>query len=378
MGGGWRLILLTKTTMSPFLPPEILDLVVDHLHHERTTLRTCCLVSKSWVSRAQSHIFADISFWSRESIKFWMKAFPDPSNSPAHHTRSLRISALAVASVASQDARPWLRSFQLVVTLSVDGHRMDGGFSEVIDLICSFPLLEDLFLWFSASDNSVDHDWDTPSPSPKLNGTLLLKRGGSCLIIPRLLRLPGGLHFTQIQVSCPVDDSGSIPDLVLRCSDTLESLHIRYYPIRAFSPTLAADTYLIATTVSGTSRKPSPLDLSKATRLKNVDFQSNVADIQWITKSLGSAGFESLRKAKITASLPINFADQIEGVLHRELVDLDRLLVELWTLRSVALWVRCENAGGRNLLPEITSREGVRLLEDYTAVHLRYPSDIDM
>ena len=347
--------------MSPSLPPEIFDLIVDHLYYEWTALRTCCLVSKSWVPRARRHLFAQISLWSRGSVQSWMEAFPDPSNSPAHHTRSIRLSALAITLMTSQEVRPWLRSFQLVVTLSVRGYRMDGGFSEVIDLICSFPLLEDLFLWFSAPDNRVDNNWDTPSTSPKLNGTLLLKRGGSCLIIPRLLRLPGGLHFTQIQVSCPVDDSESIPDLVLKCSDTLESLHVRYYHIRAFSPTDAADTYLIVTTVLGTSRKSSPLDLSKATKLKNVDFRSDMPDVQWITKSLESVEFESLRQVNITVNLPTDFTHPIVGVFHRELVDLDRLLVELWTLRSVALHVRCGNVGGRSLLPEIATREGVLL-----------------
>lgn len=31
------------------LPPKMLDLIVDHLHNKRETLRQCCLISKSWV-----------------------------------------------------------------------------------------------------------------------------------------------------------------------------------------------------------------------------------------------------------------------------------------------------------------------------------------
>jgi len=66
--------------MSPDLMPELLDLIVDHLRGELTTLETCCVVSKSWVPRAQKHLFAHVEF----HVELWKKAFPDPS------TRHLR------------------------------------------------------------------------------------------------------------------------------------------------------------------------------------------------------------------------------------------------------------------------------------------------
>ncbi|KAF9644805.1 hypothetical protein BDM02DRAFT_3066647, partial [Thelephora ganbajun] len=57
---------LTQTTMSnPYhvcLPPEILDYIVDFLHDTPETLKQCCLVSKSWVSRTRKSLFADIEF----------------------------------------------------------------------------------------------------------------------------------------------------------------------------------------------------------------------------------------------------------------------------------------------------------------------------
>jgi len=51
-----------ETTMSRSLPPEILDLIVDHLHDEPTALKACCLVSKSWVPRTWNHLFALVEF----------------------------------------------------------------------------------------------------------------------------------------------------------------------------------------------------------------------------------------------------------------------------------------------------------------------------
>ena len=134
---------LVETKMSPSLPSEILDLIVDHLCRERNTLKTCCLASKAWVPRTRRHLFAHVYFQFRISILRWMQLFPDPSNSPAHHTRSLRISAPVLSLMTSSDARPLVCSFRFVVRLQLGGYRRDE-FLKAVDIICSFPLLEDL------------------------------------------------------------------------------------------------------------------------------------------------------------------------------------------------------------------------------------------
>ena len=72
------------------LPPEILDLIVDNLRDDEATLESCCLVSKSWISRTRRHLFAHVEFESTECpIHLWMKTFQDPSNSPTCYTRRL-------------------------------------------------------------------------------------------------------------------------------------------------------------------------------------------------------------------------------------------------------------------------------------------------
>ena len=223
--------------MLPSLPPEIIDLIVGHLYYKRTTLKACCLVSKSWVSRTRRHLFARVDFRLPQSIESWMKVFPDPSNSPAHHTRTLHVDASAVILMANSDTRPLVRSFHSVTALSVRGYWRDGGFSEVVELICSFPLLKDLWLQFSVMDGNIGTNvwFYTPSTSPKLNGSLVLMKSVVGSIVPRLLHLPGGLHFARIVVSCSIKYTESVPDLVSGCSDTLESLQISYYHMGAFS-----------------------------------------------------------------------------------------------------------------------------------------------
>lgn len=66
------------------VPPEMPDLIIDHLYDDPTALKTCCIVSKSWVPRTRKQLFARVKFDSTGfRFKLWKKAFPDPSNSPS-------------------------------------------------------------------------------------------------------------------------------------------------------------------------------------------------------------------------------------------------------------------------------------------------------
>jgi len=107
--------------------------------------------------------------------------------------------------------------------------------SEVFDLVCSFPCLEDLAL--DSFGYVQDGPWNTPSTSPRLTGSLEL-RGmveGMQSITRGLLDFPNGLHFTTIIVTWIVEeDVWSTVDLVSRCSDTLQSLTIMNTPFGGF------------------------------------------------------------------------------------------------------------------------------------------------
>ena len=114
---------------------------------------------------------------------------------------------------------PTLRSLRLRLT--------NIPLSEVFNLICSFPLLEDLGLFTYGAVSDID-DWDPPSTSPKLIGSLEIG-GGVLPVARRLCDLPGGLRFSKITLSCGKEDFTSTMDLVSRCSDTLESFTIYSY-----------------------------------------------------------------------------------------------------------------------------------------------------
>ena len=251
--------------MSRSLPQEILDLIIDNLHHEPTTLNTCCLVSKSWVPRARKYLFVRIKLNPLgRHLKQWRETFPDPTNSPAHNTRTLFICHPMLITAAPAET---LLTFCGVVHLDVDTDLLNDravslvpllGFSPAIrslrltfaslpnstifNLACSFPLLEDLAL-ISRARRLRHVAWSSTSTPPRFTGSLELRlMEGIYPTVLLLLDLPNGLHFTAIAVPWFSDrDVESTMDLVSRCSDTLESLTITNCLSGTFSSTFVPD-----------------------------------------------------------------------------------------------------------------------------------------
>jgi len=108
----------TRTTMSTaHLPPELLDHIIDLLHDSRAALRNCCLVSKSWIPRTRSHLFADIKFNTEGKLESWEEIFPDPSTSPARYAKTLTIGCFQVFTAADAETGGWISSFSYVERL---------------------------------------------------------------------------------------------------------------------------------------------------------------------------------------------------------------------------------------------------------------------
>ena len=260
-----------ETTMLPSLPPEILDSIVDHLYGQPSELKACCLVSKSWVPRARRNLFAQIEFTSGQyPIRSWMNAFPDPSSSPGHHTRSLHLFDLNTIIAASLVAPTWVRHFCHVEKLHVANIALDdptpvslvqlyglsptlkylilfnvsAPISEVLNLICSFPLLEELRFNHVTTWSDVDGR-DIPSTSPGPTRSLhLIDQNGS--VTRELSKLPNDLHFARIAVLGYVENAKSLTDLILGCSDALESLSVAYYSPSVLSFAPLTERYLTA------------------------------------------------------------------------------------------------------------------------------------
>ena len=46
---------------TPYLPQELVDHIIDHLHDDRLTLNNCSLVSRAWLPTSRLHLFAKVS-----------------------------------------------------------------------------------------------------------------------------------------------------------------------------------------------------------------------------------------------------------------------------------------------------------------------------
>ncbi|KAF9644822.1 hypothetical protein BDM02DRAFT_3190267 [Thelephora ganbajun] len=373
----------------PYLPPEVCDYIVDLLHNKPDTLGRCCLVSQSWVPRTRKHLFADIRFLHCDDLERWKRTFPDPSRSPAHHTHTLTICCPEVATVAGAQEGGWIRAFSNVTQLkmlsdvgeSVVSLAPFHNFSpalkslhvastifpctQIFDLICSFRLLEDLNLFQRrVVIGPIDRDRDIfqPSTSPVLTGTLRVHLPESMeYATRRLLNLPGGLHFWKLECSCYFESNLQwMSALVAGCSDTLECVDIEYW-------------------ISPPSEQVGPptvsIDLSRATKLKEAVFRSNTLRVAWLVLALQSITSEHRYLHQISIHVPevpdlASHRRAVSEVTHRQWMDLDRILVQLWESHGIRLKVmyfvteekkgiQRERIGG--LLPKITERGVIEL-----------------
>ena len=263
-----------RTTMpNPYLPAETLDHIVDFLHDDPNALKGCCPVSKSWVPRARKHLFAEVDLDTKERLESWKRMFSDPSTSPAHFAKSLRVGCACAITAADAVAGGWLTGFTHIVRLEVLTRQVPEvptislvpfrDFSDTVkplhiksvdlppsrffDFILSSPLLEDLTVanhgvWADDGDGFDDPPTFIQSSNPPVfTGSLELSSmgGGMNLVAGRLLSAPGGIHFRKLTLMWHrEEDSLSIIGLVRECSHTLESLNITCNLLCAFIPYL--------------------------------------------------------------------------------------------------------------------------------------------
>jgi len=401
---GLNSILTQATLMNPYLPPEILDYIVDLLHGEPEALKECCLVSTSWVSRTRKHLFAHIRFRSADDLRSWKKTFQDVANSPARHTHTLSVGRPRHVVAADAEEGGWIQAFSGVASLDVDSnhfleasevsltpfHRFSPTlkslhirpirlpYPQLFDLICSFPLLEDLNLkggdgLFDGDDYPHGSQTVAPSTSPPFTGSLSLNiYGGLGEILRQLLDLPNGLHFRTLTFLWDREKYLRwIRELVVKCSHTLESLDVAYIyrctSIRICDHTNNLIVFLVAPASASFS-------LSKATKLRDAAFRPDSQNIEWVIMALETITPEHQELRQISIYVPYHLtlynvgADIRQSLgekISRRWSDLDRLLVQFWESRSIRPRVGCVRVGeeGQNtehligcLLPETTKR----------------------
>ncbi|RPD55216.1 hypothetical protein L226DRAFT_470677, partial [Lentinus tigrinus ALCF2SS1-7] len=75
------------------LPAEVTDTILDYLHDDRATLRTCCLVARTWLPSCRYHLFSEVVVRSAEhplSLANFLEFLPT-SQDIASYIRTLKV-----------------------------------------------------------------------------------------------------------------------------------------------------------------------------------------------------------------------------------------------------------------------------------------------
>ena len=396
----------------PHLPQEILDYVVDPLNGYPKALKECCLVSKSWIPRTRKHLFAEIRLHTKKRLESWKKTFPDPSTSPARHTKVLFVGCAHAVTATDAGEGGWLRGFSRVVRLGVSSQLLDPGLpdiftpfhglspvvkslrltsrpfvpSHIFDLALSFPVLEDLAV--STNFGALTDRWDSsdgpltiaqPPSSPAFTGSLdIFLRGGMGPIVHLLFPLPGGIHFRKFTLRWFKKGDPLLTTRWLeRCSRTIKSLDIASHlgtPVRHGVRSGNLPLFPVGSRSAST-------DLSKALKLEDVDFRLRSLSIAWVTAALRTITPQHRDLRRISIHLPrsLAFLDAAESV--RQLIgeegvghwsDLDHHLAQFWESRSITPEVVLTAAKGNTqgarvcvglLLPGVTTRGMIDLVD---------------
>jgi len=236
-----------NTTIGPGIPREILDAVLDHLvaDSDLRSLRSCALVSKSWVPSCRRHLFHTVHF-TLGSILRWEKAFPVPEKSPAHFIRDLRVSSggsdgspgglffryapwiTGVERVSFLGDGKWIPMFwQLPRSITSLTMRTDTStLVQVRNILAQLPNLDDLSLSGTLVPLSRRQLGGIGTDlRGRFRGRLrLFEEHAGKDVVDMLLEVPTGLHFTVVEIRGMGECLFSTARFVGACCKTLVKL----------------------------------------------------------------------------------------------------------------------------------------------------------
>ena len=248
--------MVSKTPQCPRIPNEILDKILNHLIADSSScddsLRSCSLVSKSWVPSCRRHLFHTIIFSSGDVAK-WLKTFPVPQESPAHYVKDLRfllgghygapeklskhtpwfanveklVLTMNTTSSSSRTSFP-ARLPQSVTSLTIKAGGSGVDLTQMRDIMVRLPDLNDLIL---SGPFVVQSKFKKRLPGlgaglrGRFGGELQIRNGYTDeYIVNMLLEIPTGLHFTKLHVHADRACLLQTVRLAEACCETLVNL----------------------------------------------------------------------------------------------------------------------------------------------------------
>ena len=76
--------------MTPIIPPELWDYIIDYLHDDMHTLGACCLVCRSWLLSSRFHLFATVQLYAFD-IDTYLVAICAPGSTIPPYVRNLEV-----------------------------------------------------------------------------------------------------------------------------------------------------------------------------------------------------------------------------------------------------------------------------------------------
>jgi len=223
--------------------------------------------------------------------------------------------------------------------------------------------------------------------SPTLTGTLELNLyQGAMDTVHRLLDLPNGLHFRKLDLLWrDKEDPWCTVKLVVECSETLEYLEVTHEldgAIHYASLGWAGDLFDFPS--ADEPDGSGPIDLSKATKLKDVVFNCRSLSSEWAAEALETITSRHRDLQRISIHIPDLFSQTFDedGVTIEwgigpdpgmQWLDLDRALARFWDSHSIRPtvvhpWTKNQKEEMRNwvggLLPEVMKRGIIDLVEE--------------
>ena len=240
------------------LPQEIKDQVIDFLYDHKKTLRSCALVSRSWLRQSQKNLFAEVRI-DHYFLAKWCNNIPPGEDGLSSFARKLVVSHRSPHEF--DIAMPHISSFKRVETLMLSGYdcvdfcskpclpiapdKYYGHFGETVrslhllnpseslgallPLIYLFPHLESLTiegLMASGEDHPPPPSHKTANPNAfKGKLDLCLLAGNDLGLLSQLAKYPLRYNCVSINGSSRELDV-HFNNLIATCSHTLKTLNI--------------------------------------------------------------------------------------------------------------------------------------------------------
>jgi len=409
-----------------YMPPELRDEIIDHLHADRAALKSCSLTCRAWLSRARYHLFRCIeldsgrtgdaftqlirsaptvvsyieemeilgtpgkqTWWETTSqgafipwptlhhahnqhsepklphaveTVIWLKRMFPPTMPPLVKIKALRLSSLPVSETVTDALYP---HFKDITELSLDGCKA-LALAEFVDLLHAFPRVQTLRL--------LTAQWLPGGVSPleaRHSSSLKLKR----LVMSRKIDiapliywiLAEDVHTEMTSLSCSMSGhkcAYAIRDLLHAIGATLEHLSIGFQEARDPTDVLQV-TRLDLTQSTGLLR----LHISCSAVANVLTLSSYRPSLSWIIIFLSTANSPHLRE--ITFS--IRLADL--GVLNLEGLDVVLSHSRFSGLRSVTFEIEQQKDSGDEFKADhIRKRMSVMNSKEILHLHTAYPS----